>query len=255
MIVVEKYFDKLRAEKTTPVSHQLVTDGQGQTIHESSSRDTAADMPMDVNENGTAASQPTKTPPENSEPLALLGDTGSSGDVPADRPAANDNPMTVSASSSSPDGMPKDVSGDGQLVESSVGGSAVDTHAGADAAADNGDVAGKSGDDAMGATVAGNTENTSEGHEVLMDININARPDCDRSTETASPKPPGYYHYEERERCIAQNRELMQQLGLVEDRDDLVKELNAKKKENAQQGGKKKAGKNKENVKKQRRSG
>ena len=28
----------------------------------------------------------------------------------------------------------------------------------------------------------------------------------------------------------------MQQLGLVEDRDDLVKELNAKKKEKAQQG-------------------
>lgn len=143
----------------------------------------ATDMPMDVNENGAAVSQPMKTPPENSEPLALLGDTGSSGDVPADCPAVNDNPMTVSTSSSSPDGMPKDVSGDGQLVESSVSGSAVDTHAGADAAADNGNVVGKSGNDAMGAIVAGNTENTSEGHKVLMDIDINARPDRDRSTQ------------------------------------------------------------------------
>ena len=197
MIVVEKYFDKLQAEKTTPVSHQLVMDGQGQMIHELSSHDMAADTPMDVNENGAAASQPIKTPLENSEPLTLLGDTGSSGDVPADHPAANNYPMRVSTSSSSPDGMPKDVSGDGQLVESSVGGSAVDTHVGAYAAADNGDVVGKSGDDAMGAVVAGNTENTSEGHEVLMDVNINMRPDHDRSTQTASPKPPGYYCYEE----------------------------------------------------------
>ena len=44
----------------------------------------------------------------------------------------------------------------------------------------------------------------------------------------------------------------MQQLGLVKDQDDLVKELNTKKKEKAQQGRKKKARKNKENVKKQR---
>ena len=115
-------------------------DGQEQMIHESSSHSTATDTPMDVDENGTAVLQPTKTPPENSELLALLRDTGFSGNVPADRPAANDNPMTVSTSSSSPDGMPKDVSRDGQLVESSVGGSAVDTHAGADVAADNGDV-------------------------------------------------------------------------------------------------------------------
>ena len=210
----------------------------------------ATDTLMDVDKNGAAVLQPTKTPPENSEPLALLRDTGSSSDVPANCPAANDNPMTVSTSSSSPDGMPKDVSRDVQLAKSSVGGSTVDTHAGADAAADNGDVAEKSGNDATGATVADNTENTSKGHEVLMDVNINARPDHNRSTQTASPKPPGYYHYEECERCIMQNRELMQQLGLVEDWDDLVKELNAKKKEKAQQG-RKKAGKNKENVKKQ----
>ena len=143
--------------------------------------------------------------------------------------------MIVSTSSSSPDSMPKDVSGDGQLVESSVSGSAIDTHAGADAAADNGNVVGKSGGNDMGVTVAGNTENTSEGHKVFMDININARPDCDRAMQTTNPKPPGFYHYEERERCITQNKELMQQLGLVEDQDDLVKELNAKKKEKAQQ--------------------
>ena len=194
---------------------------------------------------------PQKPPPENSEPLTLLRDTGSSSDVPADYPAANNNPMTVSTSSSSPDGMPKDVSRDGQLVKSSVGGSAVDTHAGTDVAADNGDVVGKSGNDATGATVAGDTENTSEGHKVLMDIDINVRLNCNRSMQTASPKPPGYYHYEERERCIMPNRELMQQLGLVENWDDLVKELNAKEKEKAQQGRKKKAGKNKENIKKQ----
>lgn len=62
MKVVVKYFDKLQAEKTTPVSHQLVTDGQGQTIHELSSCDTSADTPMDVDENCAAVSQPMKTP-------------------------------------------------------------------------------------------------------------------------------------------------------------------------------------------------
>ena len=103
------------------------------------------------------------------------------------------------------------------------------------------------------ATVSG-LENSS----ALMDINENSQTDCNKSPPAESPKPPGFYHNEEHEACIAKNRELMHQLGLIEDWDELVEELRGKKKEQekAEQSKKKTGGKakGKENVKEKRRS-
>ena len=252
--MVGKYFEKIRATKTTPESHQLVKDAQGQTIHELCSCNADADQASDADKCKVSASHPIKEClPEISGAPDQPSDTITCNNVPANipntipTPAAQ--PRETDTESSDTNNMAVDKSNATQLGDSLAGGSAVSTDAdgnmpnGKDGVAEIGgeiSVEGSVSAAAVDATASG-LENSS----ALMDISENSQTDCNKSPPAESPKPPGFYHNEECEACIAKNRELMCQLGLIEDWDELVEEQRGKKKEQekAKQSKKKTGGK------------
>lgn len=265
--MVEKYFEKIRAAKTTPASHQLVKDAQGQTIHELRSRDTDADQASDTDKRNASASHPIEEClPEISgapdRPSDAIRRNNVPADIPNNIPTPAAQPRETDTESSDPNDMAVDKSNATQLGDSLAGGSAVSTDAdgsmpnGKDGVAEIGGEVGIEG--SVSAAAVDATASGLENSSALMDIDENSQTDRNKSPPAKSPKLPGFYHNEEREACIAKNRELMRQLGLIEDWDELVEELRRKKKEQekAEQGKKKTGGKakGKENVKEKRRS-
>ena len=245
-----------------PASHQLVKDAQGQTIHELRSRDADADQASDTNKHKASASHPIEEClPKISGAPDQPSDAITHNDVPANIPNTIPTPATqpreTDTESSNTNNMAVDKSNATQLGDSLAGGSAISTDAngnmpnGKDGVAEIGGEVSIEG--SMSAAAVDATASGLENSSALMDINKNSQTDCNKSPPAESPKPPGFYHNEEREACIAENRELMCQLGLIEDRDELVEELRGKKKEQekAEQSKKKTGGKakGKENVK------